>query len=957
LINPYWSLLAARRDELHCASEAEVDDSWLRVVGVSVSPQGFRPADTSVCLPEPEQAVPLVAAAVVGQAAASVPLSGVATTTPVTLDQFDPAEGTLERVTITVTVDAGASVNVTNLTAEAKPTTVVLDATATAAGPGVGGLAPRAGDSGSATIGAGASSGFTLTGTGGGQQVITDPFVLAQFVGPGTVTFDVTGAATVDIQGPATWRPTGSIDATATVTVDYNTTTTPPSTTSPPGPTTTTTPPNDPPTATDDASTVDEDAAATPILVLANDSDPDPRGMTIDDALVTQPTNGTVVVADDALTLTYQPNADYCNTQTGGTPDTFTYTLAPGGSSATVSVTVTCVDDAPVAVNDEVTVVEDDPATTIDVLANDTDVDAGPIAVDAVTQPTNGTVAITNSGADLTYQPDANYCYTQTGGTPDTLTYTLVPGGSTATVTVTVACVGDTPVAVDDTATVIEEAAATTIDVLANDVDPDPVAVIDAVTQPTNGTVAITNSGADLTYQPNANYCNNPPGTNLDTFTYTLTPGGSTATVTVTETCVDDGPVAVADAATVAEDAAATAILVLANDTNADGGPISIASTSDPANGTVTVTGGGTGLTYQPDANYCNSQVLGSPDTFSYTLTPGGSTATVTVTETCVDDGPMAVADAATVVEDAAATAIAVLANDTDVDAGPRAIGAVTQPVNGLVVITGGGTGLTYQPNANYCNNPPGTTLDTFTYTLTPGGSIANVSVTVTCVHDPPVAVADSATVIEDAAPTAITVLANDTDINAGPKFKSIASATDPANGTVAVTGGGTGLTYQPDANYCNNPLGTTLDTFTYTLNGGSTATVSVTVTCVNDPPVAGDDSFTGANGALANTRLVVGTTSTGPNLTVAGSVLSNDTDVDTSTGLTASPALISSANCALCNNVTMEADGTFIYDPPAGFTGNDTFTYTVNDNDPEAPANQTDTATVTIQVVGPLVW
>ena len=52
-----------------------------------------------------------------------------------------------------------------------------------------------------------------------------------------------------------------------------------------------------------------------------------------------------------------------------------------------------------------------------------------------------------------------------------------------------------------------------------------------------------------------------------------------------------------------------------------------------------------------------------------------------------------------------------------------------------------------------------------------------------------------------------------------------------------------------------------------------------------------------------------------------------------------------------------MEADGNFIYDPPAGFTGNDTFTYTVNDNDPDTPANQTDTATVTIQVVGPLVW
>ena len=44
---------------------------------------------------------------------------------------------------------------------------------------------------------------------------------------------------------------------------------------------------------------------------------------------------------------------------------------------------------------------------------------------------------------------------------------------------------------------------------------------------------------------------------------------------------------------------------------------------------------------------------------------------------------------------------------------------SVTQPANGSVVITGGGTGLTYKPDADDCNDPPGTTPDTFTYTLT----------------------------------------------------------------------------------------------------------------------------------------------------------------------------------------------------------------------------------------------
>ena len=137
---------------------------------------------------------------------------------------------------------------------------------------------------------------------------------------------------------------------------------------------------------------------------------------------------------------------------------------------------------------------------------------------------------------------------------------------------------------------------------------------------------------------------------------------------------------------------------------------------------------------------------------------------------------------------------IDVLANDTDSDGGPiRPSRRSPSPDNGTVVITNGGDDLTYQPDPNYCNAPPGTTPDTFTYTLTPGGSTATVAVTVTCVDDAPVAVDDSATVLEDAAATAIDVLANDTDLDGGPK--TIASASDPANGTVVLTGGSPGAT------------------------------------------------------------------------------------------------------------------------------------------------------------------
>ena len=306
------------------------------------------------------------------------------------------------------------------------------------------------------------------------------------------------------------------------------------------------------------------------------------------------------------------------------------------------------------------------------------------------------------------------------------------------------------PLAVDDTAQTLENERVS-VSVLANDSDPESGSLtIASFTQGSKGTVAAELPGR-LKYTPNTGE------TGQDTFTYLVTDaegGEAVATVTITVipsatngntsiskvivVPVDDPPVAVADSATVTEDSGANAINVLANDTDADGGPKSIASVTQPANGTVVITGGGTGLTYAPNANYCNAP-RARADTFTYTLTPGGSSTTVSVTVTCVDDAPVAVNDAATVAEDSGANAINVLANDTDVDGGPKSIASVTQPANGTVVITGGGTGLTYTPNANYCNNPPGTTLDTFTYTLTPGGSSATVSVTVTCVDDAPV--------------------------------------------------------------------------------------------------------------------------------------------------------------------------------------------------------------------------
>ena len=111
---------------------------------------------------------------------------------------------------------------------------------------------------------------------------------------------------------------------------------------------------------------------------------------------------------------------------------------------------------------------------------------------------------------------------------------------------------------------------------------------------------------------------------------------------------------------------------------------------------------------------------------------------------------------------------------------------------------------------------------------------------------EPPVAVADSVTLAQDAPATAIDVLANDTDLDGGEK--AIVTKTNAPRGQVALTGGGTGLTYQPDAGFCNAPGGAT-DNFTYTLNRGSIATVSVTVTCAPQPDPGGGGGGGGGGG------------------------------------------------------------------------------------------------------------
>ena len=704
----------------------------------------------------------------------------------------------------------------------------------------------------------------TVTITGGGSGLTYAP--AANYCGPDSFTYTLNGGST------------------ATVTMSVSCV-------------------DDAPVAVNDSAVVVGDSAPNTLNVRGNDTDVDGGLKTIQS--VTQPVNGTVAITGGGATLTYQPDAAYCNNPPGNAPDTFTYTLN-GGSIATVSMTVTCVDDPPVAVDDSATVDRDSGVNHIDVLDNDTDIDAGPMSVQSVSDPANGTAAITGGGTGVSYAPDPVYCNDPPGITPDTFTYTL-NGGSTATVSVDVICVDQAPVAVNDTATIVRDSGANTIDVLANDTDADggPKSV-SSVSAASNGSVSIAPNGLSVSYTPSPGYCNDPPGTTPDTFNYTLT-GGSTATVSVTVNCIDEPPTGVDDDASLDEDDGPTTIDVLANDANADGGPKTIEAATNPANGTVVVAGNKLSLAYEPDDDYCNTS---SPqDTFEYTLN-GGSTATVSVTVNCIDDLPVASSDSFVVTRDSGATSFDVLANDFDIDGGPGQVTSTSDPANGTVDIAPDGLTVNYLPDAGYCNDPPAA-QDTFTYTLS-GGSTAVVSVRVTCTDQPPVAVDDFQTVNEDSGATTFDVRANDDNFDGGSHV--ITSATDPANGTVQIAPDGLTLSYAPDPDYCNDSPAPD-DTFDYTLNGGSIATVSVVVICVDEDPVAVADSASTTEDAGAATI----------------DVLANDTDVD------GGPRTIESASDP-ANGTVQVAPGelSLTYAPDPGYCNDgaapdDTFTYTLN--------------------------
>jgi len=269
---------------------------------------------------------------------------------------------------------------------------------------------------------------------------------------------------------------------------------------------------NYPPVANDTAITTSEDRDYTGLLP-AFDSDGD--GLTY--SIIIGPANGRSTVSDNAVgTFSYRPVEDY----TGLDSLTFSVTDGVLSDSATVLITLTAVNDAPLAF---VATVKTDEDIDYDGSVFASDIDNDPLTYSLLTDPSYGTVTITDSSSGTyTYSPKVNYSGS------DSFTFTSSDGmlSDTSKVLITVPAVNDAPIAYDLEIGTYEDTEYSG-SVSGFDVENDML-TYNILTNPSNGTVSIKNSTlGTFTYSPTINYNGD------DSFTFTINDSNYSDTATV----------------------------------------------------------------------------------------------------------------------------------------------------------------------------------------------------------------------------------------------------------------------------------------------------------------------------------------------------------------------------------------------------------------------------------------
>ncbi|HEY3385149.1 MAG TPA: Ig-like domain-containing protein, partial [Saprospiraceae bacterium] len=629
----------------------------------------------------------------------------------------------------------------------------------------------------------------------------------------------------------------------------------------------------DPPVAVDDIATTPEDTPID-IDVLANDSDPDsPLGIPV---VTEPPSHGMTMVNPGDSTITYTPDPGFVGV------DSFMYAICDDGlpplcDTATVIVTVTPFID---------TIYETIPEDSLFTVCADelTTFTEPATSLALCDEPSNGSVLIV--GTCTTYTPDSNF----TG--QDTFCLVVCDPNDpllcdTTIVIITVTPVNDPPVAEDDMATTPEDTPID-IDVLANDSDPDSPLGIPTVTDPPSHGMTMVNPGdSTITYTPD------PDFVGVDSFMYAICDDGipplcDTAVVIVTVTPEIDTIIVI-----LPEDSTFT---VCASELTTFTEPAtSISSCDDPGDGTVSIID--TCATYTPDPGF-NGQ-----DTFCLVVCDPNTpllcdTTIVIIIIDTLNNPPVAVDDSATTPEDTPVD-IDVLVNDSDPDS-PLGIPDVTEPpANGMAMVNPGDSTITYTPDPDFVG------IDSFMYEICDNGvpslcDTATVVITVTPVID-----TIYETIPED---SMFTVCANELTTFTEPAT-SIALCEEPSNGTVVITG--TCATYTPYPNFNGQ------DTFCLVVCDPNipllcdTTIVIVTVTPVNDPPVAVDDMAT-----------------TPEDTPVDIDVLANDSDPDSPLDI---PEITEPPSHGMV--IVNTGDSTVTYTPDPDFVGVDSFMYAICDD------------------------
>jgi DNA/RNA endonuclease G (NUC1) len=447
----------------------------------------------------------------------------------------------------------------------------------------------------------------------------------------------------------------------------------------------------------------------------------------------------------------------------------------------------------PGAENQTVIVNEDtaQPITLSAVSPND-----APLSYAVLSQPMHG--ALSGTAPNLTYTPASNYYGS------DSFSFNASNGSkssNTATVSITVNAVNDTPTANGGAIVTDEDTASAPFVFSGGDAEGDAL-TYEIVSNPAHG--IISSAGV---YTPAANY------NGADSFAFVAKDAVSQsipATVSITVNPVNDAPSANGGTISTDEDTPSSAYSLTGVDVDNDA--LTFEVVAPPAKGTFNQTTG----VYTPNPN------VNGDDSFTFVAKDAVSqsaAATVKIIINSVNDAPRAIAQSIAADED---TPKAIVLSGSDDDNDSLTYLVVAEPAHGTFA-----NGV-YTPAANFNGS------DSFAFKANDGSidsPAATITIAVSPINDAPQADAQSVTADEDTAKS-ITLSGSDIDAENTPLTYTIVG--QPAHGTLSGTGAQRSYTPAADFN------GT--DSFTFRVNDGSlnsdTAAVSIEVKAVNDAPV-----------------------------------------------------------------------------------------------------------------------